>query len=60
LTAKGDTTPKPKNPYEKDNAAAEVLRAGAEGRPSTSTATKKASDRLVPAERLRNADQAPP
>ena len=45
LTAKADTAPKPKDPSEKDKAAAEVLKAGAEGRPSTSTAAKKASDR---------------
>jgi hypothetical protein len=45
LTAKADTAPKPKDPIEKDKAAAEVLKAGAEGRSSTSTAAKKASDR---------------
>jgi hypothetical protein len=45
LTAKADTSPKSKNPDEKNKAAAEVLRAGAEGRPRTSKAAKKASDR---------------
>ena len=45
LTAKADTAPKPKNPAEKDSAAAEVLKAGAEGRSGTNAAAKKASDR---------------
>jgi hypothetical protein len=45
LTAKAETAPKPKGSSEKDRAAAEVLKAGAEGRPSTSKAAKKASDR---------------
>jgi hypothetical protein len=45
LTAKPDTAPKPKSPAEKDNAAAEVLKAGAEGRSGTNAAAKKASDR---------------
>ena len=45
LTAKPDTAPKPKNPAEKDRAAAEVLKAGAEGRSGTNTSAKKASDR---------------
>lgn len=45
LEAKPETAPKPKNPDEKHAAAAEVLKAGAEGRPATSDAAKKASDR---------------
>ena len=45
LTAKSDTAPKPKAPAEKDEAAAEVLKAGAEGHPSSNAAAKKASDR---------------
>ncbi len=45
LTAKADTAPKAKDPSEKDRAAAEVLKAGAEGRPGTKDAAKKASDR---------------
>ena len=45
LAAKSDTRPKRKNPGEKDKAAAEVLKAGAEGRPRTNPAAKKASDR---------------
>ena len=44
-TAKSDTMPKRKDPAEKNKAAAEVLKAGAEGRPRTSAAAKKASDR---------------
>jgi hypothetical protein len=45
LTAKSDTRPKRKNPGEKDRAAAEVLKAGAEGRPPTKPAAKNASNR---------------
>jgi hypothetical protein len=45
LTAKPETTPKPKNPTKKARAAADVLKAGAEGRPATKSAAKKASDR---------------
>lgn len=45
LTAKADTAPKPKDPSEKHRAAAEVLKAGAEGRPGTKAAAKKASER---------------
>jgi hypothetical protein len=45
LTAKSDTAPKRKSPSEKNEAAAEVLKAGAEGRPRTNAAAKKASDR---------------
>ena len=45
LTAKADTAPKSKNPSEKNAPAAEVLKAGAEGRPRTNAAAKKASDR---------------
>jgi hypothetical protein len=45
LTAKADTAPKPKDPSEKQRAAAEVLKAGAEGRPETKAAARKASDR---------------
>jgi hypothetical protein len=45
LTAKPDTAPKRKSPSEKNQAAAEVLKAGAEGRPRTNAAAKKASDR---------------
>ena len=45
LTAKAGTAPKRKNPAEKNAAAAEVLKAGAEGRPRRNAAAKKASDR---------------
>ena len=45
LTATADTAPKRKNPAEKNAAAAEALKAGAEGRPRTNAAAKKASDR---------------
>jgi hypothetical protein len=45
LTAKSETGPKRKSPSEKNAAAAEVLKAGAEGRPRTNAAAKKASDR---------------
>ena len=45
LTAKPDTTPKAKDLKTKQKAAAEVLRTGAEGRPRTSAAAKKASER---------------
>ena len=45
LTAKPETAPKPKDPAQKQKAAAEVLKAGAEGRPGTNPAAKKASDR---------------
>jgi hypothetical protein len=45
LTAKGDTAPKPKNLSKKNRAAAEVLKAGAQGRARTSAAANKASDR---------------
>ncbi len=45
LTAKPDTAPKRKDPSEKNEAAAQVLKAGAEGRPRTNAAAKKASDR---------------
>ena len=45
LTAKADTPPKSKNPSEKNAAAAEVLKAGAEGRARTNAAAQKASDR---------------
>jgi hypothetical protein len=44
-TAKPDTMPKPKDPAEKNKVAAEVLKAGAEGRARTSAAAKKASER---------------
>jgi hypothetical protein len=45
LTAKAETAPKAKDPAPKNKAAAEVLKAGAEGRPRTSKDAKKASDR---------------
>ena len=45
LTAKTDTAPKPKNLSEKNKAAADVLKAGAEGRPRTNRTAKKALDR---------------
>ena len=45
LTAKADTQPKRKDPAAKNKAAAEVMKAGAEGRPRTSAAAKKASER---------------
>jgi len=45
LVAKEDTAPKPKNLSEKHEAAAEVLKAGSEGRPETNTKAKTASDR---------------
>jgi hypothetical protein len=45
LTAKADTAPKAKDPSKKNKAAADVLKAGAEGRPRTSRAAKRASDR---------------
>jgi hypothetical protein len=45
LTAKEDTKPKRKDPAEKNKAAAEVLKVGAERRSRTSAAAKKASDR---------------
>jgi hypothetical protein len=45
LTAQPDTAPKPKSPGKKNEAAAEVLKAGAEGRARTSKAAKRASDR---------------
>jgi hypothetical protein len=45
VTAKPETMPKPKDPAEKHKAAAKVLKAGAEGRPRTSKAAKKASER---------------
>ena len=45
LTAKADTRPKRKDPAQKNSAAAEVMKAGAEGRSRTSAAAKKASDR---------------
>ncbi len=45
VTAKEDTAPKPKDLEAKQKAAAEVLTAGAEGRPRTSAAAKKASER---------------
>ena len=45
LTAKPDTAPKRKSPSGKNEAAAEVLKAGAEGRPKTNVAAKRASDR---------------
>jgi hypothetical protein len=45
LKAKPATAPKAKNPTEKDRAAAEVLKAGAEGRSGTNASAKKASDR---------------
>ena len=45
LTAKSDTAPKAKASGTKDKAAAEVLKAGAEGRAGTKKAAKQASDR---------------
>ena len=45
LNAKTDTAPTPKAPRQKSEAAAEVLEAGAKGRPRTSKAAKNASDR---------------
>ena len=45
LTAKPETAPKPKSPRQKNEAAAEVLKAGAEGRPRTNAAAKTASER---------------
>jgi hypothetical protein len=45
LTAKSDTAPKSKDLSKKANAAADVLKAGAEGRPVTKSAAKKQSDR---------------
>ena len=45
LTAKADTTPKTKDLSEKNEAAAAVLKDGAEGRPRTNPDAKKASDR---------------
>lgn len=45
LTAKAETSPKRKDPSEKNRAAAKVLKAGAEGRSRTSAAARKASDR---------------
>jgi hypothetical protein len=45
LTAKADTQPKRKDPAQKNKAAAEVIKAGAEGRPRTNAAAKKASER---------------
>jgi hypothetical protein len=45
LTAKPETAPKAKDPSQKHKAAAEVLKAGAEGRLGTNPAAKKASDR---------------
>ena len=45
MTAKADTAPKPKDPSEKHEAAAEVLKAGAEGHPETKAAAKEASER---------------
>jgi hypothetical protein len=44
LTAK-HTAPKPKDLSKKAKAAADVLKAGAEGRPATKSAAKKESDR---------------
>lgn len=45
LTAKPETTPKPKDLAEQQDAAAEVLKAGAEGHPGTNPKAKKTSDR---------------
>ena len=45
LTAKSDTAPTSKDLAKKQRAGAEVLRAGAERRPHTSKAAKKASER---------------
>jgi hypothetical protein len=45
LTAKANTAPKAKDPSKKNKAAADVLKAGAEGRPRTNRAAKSASDR---------------
>jgi hypothetical protein len=45
LTAKPDTAPKPKDLSKKAKAAADVLKAGAEGRPATKPAAKKESRR---------------
>ena len=45
LTAKSDTAPKSKDLSRKNKAAGEVLKSGAEGRPGTNAAAKKASDR---------------
>jgi hypothetical protein len=44
LTAQPETAPKRKDPSEKNKAAADVLNAGAEGRPGTNAAAKRASD----------------
>ena len=44
-TAKRDTAPKPKNLSAKHKAAAQVLKAGAEGRSRTNRAAKKTSER---------------
>jgi hypothetical protein len=45
LSAKADTAPKPKSLEEKNQAAADVLKDGAEGRSRTSPAAKRASER---------------
>jgi hypothetical protein len=45
LTAQPESRPKTKDPAEKNKAAADVLKAGAEGRSRTSTTAKKATDR---------------
>ena len=45
LTANPETGPKKKNPAQKNQAAADVLKDGAEGRSRTNSAAKKASDR---------------
>jgi hypothetical protein len=44
LTARPDTAPKSKNLSKKAKAAADVLKAGAEGRSATKSAAKKQSD----------------
>ena len=64
LTAKEDTAPKAKDPSKKNKAAAEVLRAGAEGRPRTIRAARIGSVgplRLArrPGRRGRSASGAP-
>ena len=45
LTAEADTAPKAKSLSKKNKAAADVLKAGAEGRPRTNRTAKGASDR---------------
>jgi hypothetical protein len=45
LTATSETRPKPKDSAQKNEAAAEVLNAGATGKPKTSAKASRASDR---------------